>query len=134
MVAAHDDVGGDDTHARRRAAEEDAFGGGLDVVVGDLERAVAAPPADGLALVALAFDIGEVAVQDAYRPTVRGDAAPLPFRRVAVNVRAIKFDVVRQLVRRLLFAVSEQDDVAFAPRSRPELHADEAVVMRAGGR
>src|SRR5256714_2122737 len=133
MVAAHDDVGRDDAHARRRAAEENALRGGLYVVVRYLERAVAAPAADRLTLVALALNVGEVAVHYSYRAPVGGDAAPLPIHRIAVNVRAIKFDVVRQLVGRLLFAVAEQDDVALASRSRPELHADEAVVVRARG-
>src|ERR1051326_1749892 len=131
VVAAHDDVRGHDAHARGRAAEEDALRRRLDVVVDDLERAGAGPAADGLALVALAFEVCEVAVEDAYGAAVGGDAAALAFRRVAVKVAAVELDVVRQFFGRVLLAASEQDDVAFAVRGRAELDADEAVVVRA---
>src|SRR5947208_179453 len=79
-------------------AEQRMLGTGFQVIIHDLDRPVGRPDADGLALVAFSFYVGDVAVLDLYIASVGGDASALALGRTAVNVHTIELDVVRDLL------------------------------------
>ena len=141
------DVGRDEVRdGRAGAAEEKVLGGGLQVVVDDLEGAGPTPDGDRLGVVALGVEVGEVGVHDGRAGAVGRETAEDVAGRGAVDVAAVEGDVVRQVGERgrgiPVDVIAEQNEVGEcalpARPGRGDLDADEAVVMgpeiRAEGR
>ena len=65
--------------------------------VGDRERPGAVPAADGLRVLAVRLDVGDVGTRDGRGRAVEADAALLAFRCVAMDVDTVDDQVVRHL-------------------------------------
>ena len=102
------------------------------VDVDRFDRAVGRPNADRRALLVLALDVGDVAVDDANVAAISGNAAALAVFWVADDSHAVKFDMMRQLVERSFLGRAELDDVVHSLHGRPELDADEPVMVSSG--
>ena len=105
------------------------------VIIDELEGTGTIPAADRLRVLALGVTLAQVGVDHGAGGAVERYATLHTARRVAVNVAAVENEVVGDLRERVLEAraVAQEHDAVVEAGGRRDLHADEAVVMRACG-